>query len=235
MKKALLLSIVICLTAVVAQDVLHAQSKVGQGGVQFLVGFPSGEFKDELDKTAFGFGIDALYAPHGFGIGIAFGYLQYGSTTRNVPFSLTIPDVRVDVTTSNGIALFDLLLRLNTLKGDVKPYIDALVGLSYIFTTTSIDDEDYDDDHEIASSTNKDDIAFNYGAGAGILIKITTIQDGDSEQYVYIDLGARYLFGGEAEYNYPGIIERPDGSIDYDERKSRTDLIQARIGVLIEF
>ena len=53
---------------------------------------------------------------------------------------------------------------------------------------------------------------------------------------VYIDLGARYLMGGEAEYLKKGsIILVDDDEVEYEVSKSTTDILTVHLGVMLTF
>lgn len=217
----------------------HAQG-FPQVGATFAVGVPQGAFADNLDHSlSFGLSAHGLYhfgaAP--LALGLEGTFQTYGTETRNVPISLTIPDVTVDVTTTNNIAQLFGVLRLQPATGVVRPYAEGLVGLSYLFTETRIDDEDTPGRDDIASSTNFDDVAFASGLGGGVLIPVfnTVNKDGRFVE-VMLDLHVRYLFGGEAEYLDRGDITRnTDGTIGVRPRQSRTDQLLPQIGVSVRF
>lgn len=221
------------------QQEAYAQPRF-QGGINFALGFPQEEFERNVDNTGFGIGLDFTVAPSlsPVSFGGSFGFLIYGSETRQEPFSTTIPDVTVEVETQNSILQGHLLMRLQPNSGFVRPYIDGLLGFNYLFTQTEIKDDSFGE--EIASSTNFDDFAFSYGAGGGFMIRV---YDGPAHKglipakvpTVLIDLRIRYLKGGEAEYLKEGSIGREAGRVFYDVSKSETDLITSHIGVVLEF
>ncbi len=221
-------------------DTLQAQPYL-QGGINFMTGFPQDEFKDNVDKTGFGIGLEgAFIIPQSpLRVGLSFGYLVYGSENREEPFSLTIPDVTVDVHTENSIVQGHLFLRVQPPEGPVRPYLDGLIGFNYLFTQTRIKDQG-NSDEEIASSTNFDDFAFSYGAGGGIMFRVYKSNDLRPEgsfglSNVNIDLRVRYLFGGEAEYLKEGSITRTNGRVTYDVSHSKTNLVMGQLGVIVEF
>ena len=207
-----------------------------QGGVNLLLGFPQGDFKDEVDKTGVGIGGEILYSPGKsiFGIGASMGFMVYGHDKHREPFSSTIPNVFVEVTTDNNIFLGHLLFRIQPKKGPIRPYGEGLIGLNYLFTKTTIKDEG--DSEDIASSTDMDDAVLSYGAGGGVMV---TLYSGDPSRgklwRLMLDLRLRYLVGGEAEYLKEGSIEVEDGQVFYDISKSKTDLMTAQIGITFEF
>ena len=157
------------------------------------------------------------------------GFLVYGFERRHEPFSTTIPDVTVAVETSNAIAMGHLLLRLQPPTGSFQPYIDGLFGFKYFFTETSINDEH--GDFAIASSTNFDDAALSYGVGGGLDFEIHR----GHRKSVFINVGARYLFGSEAEYLKEGSIERRNGRVFFTTERSETDILITQLGITMKF
>lgn len=219
-----------------------------QAGLSFMLGFPKGEFKDNVNATGIGGGGEFAYSPKSvpLGIGASLGYMVYGKESRREPFSTTIPDVTVEVVTTNSIMVGHLFLRVQNKKGMLQPYMDGLVGFNYLSTDTEIKNINRSDDGEIASSTNLDDAVFSYGIGGGLMMKVytgnvfkdstKTDREGQRKKYsLLIDLRMRYITGGEAEYLKKGSIRRENGKVSYDITKSKTDLLTAQIGVILEF
>lgn len=210
-----------------------------QAGGSLTLGFPQNEFADNVDNVGLGLtGQFLLCFPSSpLCIGASVNFLIYGSETREEPFSTTIPNVFVDVTTTNNIVMTHLLVRLQPPGGRIRPYIDGLFGFNYLWTSTRI--EDQGDFEEIASSTNFDDITFGWGGGAGIFIRV--FQRREAAEYfggpdaVYIDAGLRYLKGGEAEYLKEGSIEQTGGEVVYDVNRSITDIMTYHVGATIAF
>jgi hypothetical protein len=211
---------------------LNAQS----GGINFTLGFPMGDFKDNVARTGFGLsGQFLLWNPRPelpFSFGLNAGFINYGNESRREPFSETIPDVTVDVDRSNNIVNFHLLFLIGLPSGVVRPFIEGLFGGSYIFTETSIKSRGVD---EVASSTNFDDFAWSYGGGAGFLIQVSSGADDEEIGALFIELKARYLFGTEAEYLKEGSVKIVNRRVTYDITRSKTDLLTAHIGVVAYF
>ncbi len=215
-------------------------------GVAFLVGFPQSEFADNVENNGYGLNVnfDYTFPQSAFSIGFSGGFLIYGQETRREPFSLTIPDVTVEVTRSNNIVPINLYFRVVPATGAVLPYVEGLIGFNYLFTETSIKDLD-EFDEDIASSKNLEDVSFSYGVGGGFMFRvyqnknqgrIRSNEDEDKVSSVYINLGLRYRKGGEAEYLTKGSITIDDDSIvTYDVRESKTDIVMLQIGVVIAF
>jgi len=212
-------------------------AKAQTAGVSLMLGYPQGEFKENVDRL--GYGIQAhgtLWAPEKFRpftIGLNVGYLVYGEESEKRRFSNPIPDVYVDVSRTNSIANFHLLFQISPFTGTVRPYVEGLFGGAYLFTSTSIQSEW--DNEEIASSTNFDDFTWSYGGSAGLLIKLT--ENAGDVSTLYLDLKARYLFGTRAEYLAEGsvTVNQNNGNVYYDVLESKTDLITIHIGVTAYF
>ena len=214
-----------------------------QAGANFTMGFPQNEFRKNVDNiTLGGSGHFLCRIPNTiFSVGAGLGVLVYGHETREEAFSQTIPDVHVDVTTTNSIFMGHLLFRIQPIDGPVRPYIDGLYGFSYLSTETSIKDQDDwdDEDDEIASSKNYEDFASRYGFGGGLMIRVYRVSEEKSKtenlESVNIDLGVRYMRGGEAEYLKEGSIKIEGSQLIYDVSRSTTDLLPVHIGVSFNF
>jgi hypothetical protein len=207
-----------------------------QGGLGFIVGAPQGEFKNNLDATGYGITGHIGYSPktQPLMIGIELGYMNYGSETRTEPFSTTIPDVFVNVSTTNNLVLTHLFLRAQPTKGTIRPYLEGLVGVSYFFTETKIENKNHGGE-EIASNTNQDDATFSGGGGVGAMVKVYGKVTEKQTLEVLLDFRTRYLLGGEAEYLKKGSIRREVGRVVYDINKSKTNLLTFQFGVAIRF
>jgi hypothetical protein len=218
---------------VVLTSIASAQS--WQGGLHFMVGSPQAEFRKNVDRLGYGATGNVGYAPEGSPImlGLEFGYMNYGSSDRREPFSTTIPDVTVKVSTTNNFVLGHAVLRLQPNTGLLRPYIQGMAGFNYLFTETKIEDED-EPGKDVASSNNISDGAFSYGGGAGVLILVYSPEDGSISD-VFVDLGVRYTYGGEAEYLKEGSIRNVGGRVVYDSMKSKTDLLIFQIGASVRF
>ncbi len=229
------------LTAAIFSIVLCAAVSSAQtnfaGGIHFNVGFPQGELKDQIERNAYGIGGQFFYSPQRslLALGVELGWMNYGQENRREPFSSTIPDVTVEVQTSNNIVQAFVVLRAKMPQGAIQPYGDVLVGFNYLFTETKIKDAD-DPAEEVASSTNRDDAAFAYGFGGGVMVSVYAEKTGDGHPInVLIDGGVRYVLGQEAEYLKEGSIRRESGAVEYDLIKSKTDMLRLHVGIMVRF
>jgi hypothetical protein len=226
-----------------------------EGDAVLNLGFPQGELAGNIDNTGVGGHVTVGWAFHAVPVfvGLNAGAMSYGSETRYEPFSTTIPDVRVKVTTTNSIFYGHAVLRLGPSRGRFRPFADGLVGFKNFSTKTAIRNEHETSGEEpIAESTNLDDTAFSYGFGGGLRCRIATFdvkgtRKGEvdekgtplrvktGEVHLHLTAGAWYLPGGEAQYLKKGSIRREGGAVTYDIRKSNTDMVFGFFGVSADF
>jgi hypothetical protein len=207
-----------------------------QFGLDFNMGFPQNAFNDHIDGDSLGgsayFIFNIPRSP--VYIGASFSILIYGSQTRSEPFSETIQEVYVDVTTRNSILLSHLFARVMPQKGRLRPYFEALVGFNYLWTETGVYDQSSNvEGRKIASNVNHDDFAFSYGAGCGVVFRLYSNRRNTFS--VNLDTGIRYLRGKEAEYMTEDSIVRKNNNVEYFIHESKTDLVALRIGLCMGF
>ncbi len=206
--------------------------------IYFNLGFPQNEFGKNVDRVGIsGIGHFAYNFPESpFLVGLSFGVLMYGRNTREEPFSETIPDVMVDVTATNMVYLCHFFIRVQPLKGKLRPYLDGLLGFNVLSTDTRVKSQSWLGQGVVRSNIHND-LTLSYGAGAGLMIQVYSKERKRKEGLfsVFIDLGARYLSGAKAEYLTEGSILVEGGQVIYDVTKSRTDLITTHIGVTFTF
>jgi hypothetical protein len=208
---------------------VSAQSVSGS----FMIGLPQGEFANHNNNTGWGFQLQGTFPTPSerdpFGFGLNLGYMNYGSEDFTRPFSLTNPDVTVDVNRTYNLVNFHLMLLVSPFHGSVQPYMELLGGGEYLFTSTQIQSQNTQE--EVSSSTNFDDFAWSYGFGGGIKIKVA--EDLQDVSTLFVDLKVRYLLGSQAEYLTEGgvIINQSNGTVTYDTKQSETDMLSIHIGV----
>jgi Outer membrane protein beta-barrel domain len=203
-----------------------------QVGIDFNTVIPKGGFSDNITNNGYGVGGQFLV---GLGrlpihVGADAGFVVYGSDTHREPLSPTIPELELKVKTTNNIVLTHFLVRAQPRSGSVRPYIDGLVGFKYLFTDTTITDDNGDE--ELASTTNFSDTTFSYGFGGGLQVRLASIGTGGD---VSFDTKVRYLRGSRAEYLKKGSIRRENGAVFFDVLSSRTDVVTVQVGVTFRF
>jgi len=224
------------LVALLFSPSLSAQN----AGMSLIVASPQNEFKDNVKNTGFGIGMEGIYyfgnSSIPFGVGLNIGFINYGSEHLNRPLSTTLPGVTVNLDRTNNLANFHLLFQLTTRTTTVRPYLDLLFGLNYLFTESKVTDEGQGND--IATSRNISDYAWSYGFGGGLMFNIYTPNPDEMSEFgaLFLDLKVRYLKGTEAEYLTEGsIVGNPDGTVTLLTSKSKTDLLQVQVGVMAKF
>lgn len=225
---------------------VSAQSQEFQAALDVGVGIPQGDFRQQSDHVGGGLNFMGGYrfANSPVMLGLEFGFMNFGTDTREEPISTTIPDLRVEVENSYNLVHGDLFLRLIAPPSMIRPYVDGLFGFNYFFTETVIRDrDDFFDDDEKLSDTNFEDSALSYGFGAGMQIRlwqkrgqVTQTPDDVEPSSLYLNLRGRYMYGHEAEYLQKGSIERTDdGEVIYDVSQSTTNLLHIKLGVVVNF
>jgi hypothetical protein len=212
-----------------------------EAGFGLSLAWPQSEFKDNVD-FAFGGGARIGWGLRSESAAVVtiFGdlnYLNYGRERRVEPFSLTIPDVVVNVITDNYMFMLSPGVSFGVRNGTIRPYGEFFGGLTYIATKTRIENRDLPSE-PIAESTNFSDFTYNLGFGGGLKLLVwqKKIDMALTElREALIDIKFTYIKGGEAEYLKKGSISRDLGSISYETIQSNTDLLQLRIGMSFGF
>ncbi len=204
--------------------------------LNFFLGFPRGEFKE--NNTHVGVGLDGSLFYHfprtPLLVGLNVSFNTYGTTRRRTPLSTTIPDVEVEVERSNNYLIIAPVVRFQGQLGWMSAYVEAGAGLSNLYTETKV--KDWETDKEVVSSRNLSDVTWNWWVGAGIGTVIYAGEYMPAKQLwvsnpVLLQFGFRWLSGGEAEYLTPGDVDIENGSVSYNVRFSRTDLLVFLIGI----
>ena len=217
------------------------------GGNLSLMGqFPQGEFKEQGVPWSIGGDISGMYNINDYlAFGINAGGVQYGKTSRQIPFSYFVSTIYITEETTNSLGYGNVFTRITPFQGPVQPYLEGFVGLKNLSTKTTLFNQDCTDDPatdhddcEIASGTNLTDTAFSYGAGGGLSVIITNFVDdeGESNGELSFFLGMKYLWGNEADYLKEGDITFSDpaeGPVEtfFNPSTSKTDIMQFNIGV----
>jgi hypothetical protein len=201
-------------------------------GIDFTAAIPKGEFKSNIDSNGYGIGTQFLYGikKSPFLVGADLGFVTYGAEEFRQSLSETIPEVEVKVRTTNNIFMSHFLLRAQKREGVVRPYVDGLIGLKYLYTRTSVTN-DFSDE-ALAASNNFSDSTFSYGAGGGVQFLLANT---GGNRDILLDTKVRYLKGSNAEYLKKGSIIRGNGQVFFDTLFSRTDVLTLQIGVTFRF
>jgi len=227
--KILPITILIALFTVTSTAIAIEQ----EGGIRLMLGAPTGEFGDAVDNPGIGgIGHYGLRPQPSLTFGAGLNFMIYGSETKDISLPL-VEDFELN--TSNNIAGGFLFAQWRPLTGAVQPYVEARVGLNYLWTESKLQDEDWWDDDDIASKTNFDDIAPFWSGGGGLLIQVSEGDEDDDITGVFLDFKATYLQGGQAEYLTEGDISIVNDVPVFEASESETDLITYEIGVVLTF
>lgn len=239
--KNLFTLIILLSGSVICQQSASAQEL--DAGINFQVVLPQNEFGESINTTGLGVNLNGLYRfPQSpFGLGLDFNFINFGRDTRDEPLSSTIPDLKVRVENEYNLVQGFLVAKVQPQDGVLRPYAEGLAGFNYFYTQTSIENRRSPGDEPIATDTNFEDWAFAWGGGGGLMIRVFDRRG--SEKYNsenplaagYLNLGARYLNGSEAEYLREGSIVVNNGNVTYDTLQSRTDMLVLQIGFIFRF
>lgn len=235
--------------------------------LNFAMGFPVGEFAEATNDA--GFGVDlGLYFPvsqqaNWFKVGAQFMGLITGSNTQRKTENLEVSiggqvidviELPLRIVTSNSLIGGHGVVRTHLPTGvNLEPYAQGLIGFRRLATTVRIYDEsdegffNPDDDEDlITKSTPLESWVFSYGFGGGVQIKLG--------RTIFLNLGANFLFGGEAEYytkkdidqfaidfvgnNYNPSnpnLDPEDIQLNIEPTRSKTSIIQGNVGITLMF
>ena len=213
-------------------------------GINFMLGYPQAEFKENVDRLGVGLTGQFLYTPDNnfpVSLGLNVGYLNYGSESDRERFSSKFTSVMLDVSRTNNLANLHLLAHIGPTKGLFRPYFEGLLGGSYIFTKTEIsNDNNYSGEDDIIS-TNYDlnDFAWSYGGGGGVSFYLTRLENDKNSQLgivdLFLDFKVLYLYGTNARYMKEGSMKIVNGTTLYDIYESKTDILTFQVGVTFCF
>jgi hypothetical protein len=151
-----------------------------------------------------------------FYVGADLGLFLYGSERTTVPFSRTVgPVVNLEVETANYVFRPALSLRYQSASGGLRPYAEGLVGLNYVFTQTSLDDDRPGLDQTIATEVNTGSTSLAIGLGAGT--DIVFAANKNASKTLALTVGVQYLNSGDVEAAAPGRIVDENGDLRLSE------------------
>jgi hypothetical protein len=198
-------------------------------GGGLVIAQPLGQFANAID---IGFGGAATFSQsidrRGiFSFRADAAYLVYGHESKQIPFNNTSGRIQLDLATYNNIFHFSAGPQLTAVSGPLRPYASAQVGLSYLFTESSIAGTDNGTD--FANTENYHFAKISYLGALGILIPLDV-----RSAPVAIDLGAQYMYNGHARYLTPGDIHEDNtGGYTTTAHGSQANLIMYRLGVRV--
>jgi hypothetical protein len=233
--KALKIGSIAFLICLISASLAHAQDRF-QVSCNFALGFPQAEFKQNAERL--GVGGSGLFtyriAKSPISVGTSFSIMVYGTESRSESFSDTIQDVWVNVRTRNYLLTGYFLLRIQPREGALRPYVDGMIGFNHLWTETGVYDPEWIEYNKIASNVQISDWALSGGFGGGIMFQLFGWQQ-KSLSRLYLDVGIRYLKGGEALYMTRNSRHYDGNDIYYTYDRSATDMITSYIGFVFSF
>jgi hypothetical protein len=223
-----LLGSTLLVPALSAQAVDDPRPRLHAGG-GLAIAQPRGEFNEYvrvggglLAFARFDLGTRGLV-----GIRIHGGFLTYGNETQRVCLGGGVGcRIEVDLTTSNNIVLAGVGPELSVPLGASRLYGNALLGFDYFSTDSSVQGSQQQD--PFASSRNFGDGGFSWNLGGGLEIPLARAR----QVPLALDLGLSYQNNGRREYLTRGdIVDHPDGSIEFDPKRSDADFLIWRLGI----
>lgn len=193
-------------------------------GAALDVGQPVGDFKQQVSNAV---GLQAhvllrLDARGNTALRLQGGWLNYGHESQQVCLGAT-PGCRieVDVTTTNNIFSLGVGPELSIPLGAFRLYGHGIVGVSRFSTLSALGGGILFD--LVAADEHFGDAGFFWSGGGGIHLSI--------RKHSALDFGVAYQGHGRREYlTEGGITDNPDGSLDFDVKRSAADLFTIRIG-----
>ncbi len=201
----------------------------GHLGVNFIAADPVGEFDQFVGA---GFGADFFgrlpLDPRGIlSLRGDLGFLIYGYESSRVCFDGVGCRVQADLNTSNNIFFGGVGPEISLPLPGVRPYVHAFGGFSYFNTTSSLDEDGWDDYDSSFDTENYGDGTFSWGLGGGMEVDL---RGGPAP--IALNLGFRYHENGRVNYLTEGdIVDNPDGSITLYPVSSEGNLMTYHVGV----
>lgn len=193
-------------------------------GAALDVGQPVGGLKQQV-KNAVGLQAHVLLRLDSRGntsLRLQGGWLNYGHERIPVCLGAT-PGCRIDthVSTSNNIFSLGVGPEFSVLRGVVRLYGHGLVGVSRFATLSALDGGILPD--LVAADENFGDAGFFWSVGGGLQLPLS--------KHTSLDLGVAFQGHGRREYLIEGgVTDNPDGSLNFDVKRSAADLFAVRIG-----
>jgi len=190
----------------------EVRGDAGMFGVNLAIGAPQGDFAQNVDVAG---GIDAFAAVgNPVGLRLEGAYLVYGS------------DHQFDLNTTYAIATIGVGPQITVGEGPMRLYGFGTVGFSYISAYSSFPDGC--GCYSYGSQTDFSDWTSALQAGGGVLLTL------GRRTPVSLDIGARYLYSGFANYVAPGDVQpQSNGDIVVYTSRARPNLTIVHFGVSI--
>jgi hypothetical protein len=193
-------------------------------GAALEVGQPVGDFKQQVSNAV---GLQAHFLLRldrrgSTALRLQGGWLNYGHESQQVCLGAT-PGCRIEanVSTTNNIFSLSVGPEFSVPLGVFRLYGHGLVGVSRFSTLSALGGGILPD--FVAADQNFGEAGIFWSGGGGIQMSIN--------KHASLDFGVAYQGHGRREYlTEGGITDNPDGSLNFDVKRSAADLFAIRIG-----
>lgn len=209
-------------------------------GINGRAALPQAQFGEHINSPGGGLNVFALYRFDDipFGLGLDFSFMDFGTMSQTLPRDSDGNNHSLFVENKFRTNQAMAIARMHQRSGILQAYVEGLAGFNFFFSESTITDRAQNSsDTEIIQSDFRN-IAFSWGGGAGVLIRLhestdrsTWIQSRQNLRASFISIGFRYLHGSEAEYMKVGTINtNSQNGILNNSRHSHTDLLMVQFG-----
>lgn len=201
-----------------------------QLGIGGIAGIPTGSLQSEISgvQGGFAFYLTRRLKATPFRLGLEVGMMPNGGV--DVP--VLVDGETEEGTLGNSIWFGHVMGRLQPTLGRWSPYVEGLIGTKEFITSVSRKDAGLLTPDEKLLSRHA--LSLGVGSGASLCFHRAK-REGRSDRTTSLDVAARFLSGGEAEYFLPSDLPAIAAGQGVAPRRSRTSLLMISFGVLVEF
>lgn len=212
-------------------DALAQEKTRWQIGVDGVAGLPQGDFGESVGDTRWG---GSFYFTRRLGsspvrLGMDLGFHANGSVDLVLGGAGARGRSAKDVRLTNDIYFGHFLSRVQPVYGRLAPYVEGVFGFRAFETAIVLKECSLD----CTLSTLSTSTTVSLGGGGGLSLRLTG--NDESESRFSLELGARYLFGGETEYFLPSDLSALADDLSPVPHKSTTSMITVSFGVVFDF
>jgi len=223
------------------QEIVSDRNPMFSLGLEFDLGIPLNNFKENLDRIAFGGGGYFLVRTNPSSnvpvfAGLSGRVLTYDSERQNQIILIDGFSIDAELTTRNSIFMGHGMIRiLPPVNFSIQPFFDGMLGFNNLFTRTTLEEQGaFEEDNTIDSYIEQGDWALSYGGAVGFQMVV----GGQGNMFFLIEGRCTYLRGNAADYLVR--IEDPNVQITdtidaFEEKNSTTDMLIPQIGVSFVF
>lgn len=240
--KTLLIFISVLLFSTINMAAAAQELELGFNGRMAL---PQGQFGEHINSPGGGLNVFALYRFNDvpFGLGLDFSFMDFGTLphtlTRNSDGNNHSLAVENRFRANQAMAI----TRIHQRNGILQAYVEGLAGFNFFFSESNVTRRGQGSSDEDIIQSEFRNIAFTWGGGAGVLIRLhenrgrgSWMQSRENLRASLISIGFRYLHGTTAEYMKNGTIHiNPQNEGLASSHRSPTDLVVVQFGFVFLF